>query len=337
MLTYLKLNGFKCFVDEKIDLAPLTLLSGLNSSGKSSIIQSLLLLKKQKPLTGCGPLQDFISVHSKKWSITAQDNNNYFSLSLDDKNYLKIHGKIDVLPKLFSFISAARLGPEPSLPLSTDQDLLDVGEKGEFVLDFLKRFNELKGLPALMCHNLSKSSSVRLNVPAWLHEISPGIDFEPYFDQMSDRGRAEYSTRRPTNVGFGISYTLPVIANVLIYAGLIASKNYSYDQALILIENPEAHLHPAGQTKIGEFLALAASCGVQCVVETHSDHLLNGIRIAVKNGHLSAKDTACHLFSYDFNDEIAQVQTPLLDNHGMFDEWPNGFFDESEKNLQRLL
>jgi predicted ATPase len=176
---------------------------------------------------------------------------------------------------------------------------------------------------------------VRLNVRAWLNEITPGVEFEPYFDRKADRGRAEYSTRRPANVGFGLSYTLPIIVNMLVYAAFLSSGKH--DKAIILIENPEAHLHPAGQTKLGEFLARAAACGVQCIVESHSDHLLNGIRIAVKNGILSAESTTCYLFSYDFDQEMAQVKNPLLDQHGMFDEWPEGFFDEAERNLERLL
>ena len=72
-------------------------------------------------------------------------------------------------------------------------------------------------------------------------------------------------------------------------------------------------------------------------METHSDHLLNGMRIAVKNGVLPAKDTACYLFAYDFDQDVAEVRNPLLDGQGMFDEWPEGFFDEAERNLERLL
>lgn len=59
---------------------------------------------------------------------------------------------------------------------------------------------------------------------------------------------------------------MPVIANALVYAALLAIRKT--DEALILIENPEAHLYPAGQTKMGEFLTRAAACGVQCIVET---------------------------------------------------------------------
>jgi predicted ATPase len=335
MLSQIHLQGFKCFVDQSLDLRALTLLSGLNSSGKSSVIQALRLLHRKKPLPDYGPLDDLISVHAQEFSLKVQGGNLEIALTYTQHQDLVSIGDFECIPNYFSFISAARLGPESSLPLTLDYELLDVGEKGEFVLDLLSRYEELKGIPDPLRHNLARGGSVRLNVRSWLNEITPGVEFEPYFDRKADRGRAEYSTRRPTNVGFGLSYTMPVIANVLVYAALIASGKT--DKALILIENPEAHLHPAGQTKMGEFLTRAAACGVQCIVETHSDHLLNGMRIAVKDGLLPARDTACYLFSYDFDQEKAEVKCPLLDDQGMFDEWPEGFFDEAEKNLDRLL
>jgi len=335
MLNYLDLHGFKCFRDQKLGFAPLTLLCGLNSSGKSSVIQALLLLHKKRPLPGHGPLADFISIHARDFFIETGDEQRSFSLSYAQEKGIETLGYPDLLPELYSFIGAARLGPEVSLPLSLDSDLMDVGEKGQYVLDFLARHAELAELPRVIRHERAKGSSVRLNVSAWLNMISPGVNFEPYLDRKSDSGRAEYSARRPAHVGFGLSYTLPIIANVLIYAALLSSGKYPH--AIILIENPEAHLHPSGQTRIGEFLARAASCGVQCIVETHSDHLLNGVRIAVKNGLLPARGLACHFLSYDFDKEVSQVENPLLDDHGMFDEWPDGFFDEAEKNLERLL
>ena len=335
MLEKIEMKGFKCFVDQALDLRALNILSGLNSSGKSTVIQALRLLHHRNPLPDYGPPSDLVSAHAQEFSLAVQVGKERITLAHTQYQDLVAWGDFDSLPPYFSFISAARLGPESSLPLSLDYDLPHVGVKGEYVLDFLSRYEELKGIPEPLRHTLARGGAVRLNVRSWLNEITPGVEFESHLDRKSDRGRAEYSTRRPANVGFGLSYTMPVIANVLVYAALLATGKT--DQALIMIENPEAHLHPAGQTKMGEFLARAAACGVQCVVETHSDHLLNGIRIAVKNGVLPAKGIACYLFAYDFDQDVAEVSSPLLDDQGMFDEWPEGFFDEAERNLERLL
>jgi predicted ATPase len=108
---------------------------------------------------------------------------------------------------------------------------------------------------------------------------------------------------------------------------------------LILIENPEAHLHPKGQAKMGELLALAASCGVQVVIETHSDHVLNGIRLAVHGGKLDPKDVQLHYFQRQEKQGQAftEVVSPRIDRNGRIDKWPDGFFDEWDKSLDALL
>src|SRR5260221_6265573 len=91
---------------------------------------------------------------------------------------------------------------------------------------------------------------------------------------------------RPQNVGYGLSHVLPILTACL----------GAQTGALLLIENPESHLHPSGQSAMGEFLAQVASAGIQLIVETHSDHVLNGIRRAVKRGQLTPQDVAIHFF-----------------------------------------
>jgi predicted ATPase len=106
---------------------------------------------------------------------------------------------------------------------------------------------------------------------------------------------------------------------------------------LLLIENPEAHLHPKGQTMMGRFLASAASCGVQCIIETHSEHVLNGVRLAIKEGLLKPDAAVGYFFEYSFSSEMSTVQPIFFDEHGACDCWPENFFDESEKSLMELL
>ena len=102
-----------------------------------------------------------------------------------------------------------------------------------------------------------------------------------------------------------------------------------------MIENPEAHLHPQGQSKMAELAALAANAGVQVFVETHSDHFIDGIRIAVREGILTPEDTVFHYFERQGNESV--VSSRVLDADGRLSEWPVGFFDQHEMNLVRLL
>jgi predicted ATPase len=108
---------------------------------------------------------------------------------------------------------------------------------------------------------------------------------------------------------------------------------------LILIENPEAHLHPRGQSKMGELIALAASCGIQIILETHSDHVLNGIRKAVKYKKLDAEKVQINYFEryLQKGQPITEIITPRIYPDGGIDKWPDGFFDQAEKDLMELL
>lgn len=156
-------------------------------------------------------------------------------------------------------------------------------------------------------------------------------DAQKYLSVILDCARSKQESRkfRSTNVGFGITYTLPIVV------ALVSAKPGS----LILLENPEAHLHPRGQAKLGELMALAASGGVQIIVETHSDHVLNGIRVATYHEKISPDDIALHFFESEVQDDIIQVNVrhPQIDSDGRIDEWPDGFFDEWDKCLEILL
>ena len=102
---------------------------------------------------------------------------------------------------------------------------------------------------------------------------------------------------------------------------------------MFIVENPEAHLHPAGQSEIGRFLVRLAATGVQVVIETHSDHVFNGIRLAVTGeGLLAAKDVAIHFLGPD-ESEGTEIS---LGNTGALDVWPSGFFDRAEHDLAAL-
>src|SRR6202012_5567513 len=91
---------------------------------------------------------------------------------------------------------------------------------------------------------------------------------------------------RPPNTGFGLSFVAGIIV-----AGLAAPGN-----TVLMVENPEAHLHPKAQSLIGEFLARVAAGGTQVFVETHSEHVLNGMRRLVKQ--LVLAPDAAHLFFF---------------------------------------
>ena len=130
---------------------------------------------------------------------------------------------------------------------------------------------------------------------------------------------------RPQHVGFGLSHVLPILV-----AALVARVG-----DMLLIENPEVHLHPAGQALMGRFLAEVAASGVQVILETHSDHVLNGARRAVRDAVVSPADVVLHFFR-DRNLDGDQVVSPRVDVRGNVDFWPEGFFDQFDKDATAL-
>ena len=90
---------------------------------------------------------------------------------------------------------------------------------------------------------------------------------------------------------------------------------------------------------MGEFLAEVATAGAQVIMETHSDHVLNGIRRAVKKRLLAADDAALHFFrprGHSEQERLPQVHSPILDSDGNIDSWPDGFFDQFDKDMKLL-
>ncbi len=389
MILSLTLTNFKAFKHQALLFRPLTLLSGLNSTGKSSVLQALLLLRQSSQkglliekglvlngdLINIGTAQDAIFEGASKqdkvsfeilwedgvkgiWEFNNEEEIEALKYKEEDigANFIKVVSapvdskvyKSSLFNQKFHYIEAERIGPRVfnQMSYTTVQLLGTLGARCEYTLHFLA-VNERKPIPnSKLSHPNVKVSKPQYDSPeipslnlidqveAWMGEISPGtrikLNSNPDMDVINFQcayGDSNYY--RSTNYGFGITYTLPIVVAVLA----------SEPDTLIIVENPEAHLHPKGQVKMGELLALAASCGVQVVIETHSDHVLNGIRLAVHGGKIKPDDVQLHYFQRQGKQgqAITKVISPHIDRNGRIDKWPDGFFDEWDKSLETLL
>jgi len=368
MIRLVRLQNYKCFENQLLEFNALTLLSGLNNTGKSTVIQSLLLLRQsyQQNLlqtTGLALNGDLVHIGTAKDALFegAKEDVIGFDLELGDGttkgtwrfNYDR---EADVLALAsrdlvsddiytsslfgngFHYLQAERIGPRRFFETS---DFLvhqrrQLGPAGEYTAQFLATFGRENIGNSVLRHPEATSDTLQDQVEAWLGEVSPGTRISLTPNLGTDTVSLQYSFvlgnqvsngYRTTNAGFGITYVLPIIVAAL------SSKAGS----LLLIENPEAHLHPRGQARIGELLALAASCGIQVVIETHSDHVLNGIRLLVHGGKLPPNELQLHFFQRRQQDGQSLVTSPHIDKNGRIDQWPDGFFDEWDKSLEALL
>ena len=326
MINKLELFGFKSYVDESLDLYPLTILTGLNSSGKSSVIQAIRILgraaqgEKNPLLDGYGDYRDLKNPNNESWDISANTTQgDYIQMGMNG-----VKGKYPSFPNI-TYVSAGRLGPQVLLHIHRDAELDEIGE------NMLRCIEENQNLiiPEVLRHPQAEGDTFLYNLRAWLSTISPEMKFDWKIQKDSDSSYSLFDGHRANNVGFGLSYTLPVIVAIL-----LASTR---ENTIVLVENPEAHLHPRGQVEMATLIAKAVQVGVQVIVETHSDHFFDGIRIAVKesNGELCDK-VITYWFELD-KYKNTQKEVCFMDGNGRIAKWPKGMFDQFEINAFKLM
>lgn len=378
MIRELHISSFKCFETLALPLRPLTLLSGENGGGKSSVIQALVLLAQtiqsrewerslafDTPELSLGSVADVLNHQNARrqlrlgvatstdrvmWTFQAPDRR-ALSMELQDVDVNGVRHEVAgrsepvrwLLPadlgqipagvealRRLNWITAERTGPRELLPLRDRDEHVRVGHRGELAAGMLY-WHESADVDAKLCR-AGFPAMLFHQVRARMQEVFPGCDIDVKsiegVNAVALRFRLDSRSEfhRPQNVGFGLSQLFPIIV------ALLAAKLGD----VLLIENPEVHLHPRAQQMIGEFVALSATTGVQVVLETHSDHVLNGIRLAVKKQTIAPDQVAIHFFQAR-QDEPRRPLSPVIDADGRLDAWPEGFFDQFDSALAELL
>ena len=371
MLDLLQLRHFKCFDILRLPLGPLTLISGANASGKSSVLQALALLHQTMrekewstrlmlngSIAKLGTVTDVVDQvnGSRRFDIGLSDQgiscNWSFAGDRQDMSLQVCHVRIGdnvydnpqslhyLLPtdadnaavslasriRNLTYITAEREGPREIYSLEDQHTVTVVGPQGENAVSVLYRGRD---------DRITDELVVRDTTPTLLHQVGarlaaffPGcaVDVKQVSNANSVtlgiKVSADTDFLRPIHCGFGITQVFPIIV-----AALSAPE-----ASILLIENPEVHLHPAGQSLMGQFLSEVAYSGTQVIVETHSDHVLNGIRREVKSGHVPAEGVMVH-FLKPRSGDAPQVLSPTLDSSGNIDFWPQGFFDQFDKDM----
>lgn len=368
MLTRIDLQHFKCFKKLHLPVAPLTLLTGLNASGKSSILQTLALLNQtvndnewstnlvlNGDIVQMGMVPDVVDEISgrDRIEIGLEYNDNAYLWRFEgDRSdmfmrVLSVHInkaryepdqlrfllppsqslKLSRAIRRLTYITAERSAPQTVYVLEDSNRAVTVGPKGENTVSVLYWGRDASVIDGLL-HRKVVAHRIR-QVEKRMQNFFPGFELDLQQIQRTNsailglRTSRETDFHRPTHTGFGLTHCLPIVV-----AGLSAEPD-----DIIMIENPEAHLHPAGQALMGQFLAEIAQAGIQVLVETHSDHILNGVRRAIRTGTvLTADKVAIHFFR-PRAEGTPQVISPTLDDSGNIDHWPEGFFDQFDKDM----
>jgi predicted ATPase len=238
----------------------------------------------------------------------------------------------------FTFLGAERSGPlRFGGRQSVNKESLSFGSKGEFCADIIAMYDSTsvqnKGIVLEYADGRRYPGGYSKQIEAWMHHLGFSLQIRPKSSAVKDIAALEYLDERfpeaewinPVHTGFGISYSLPIIA-----AGLIARPG-----GVLIVESPEAHLHPAAQSKMGGFLARLASTGVQVFMETHSDHILNGIRLAAIRGDIEKKDILFVAFEKSSDGSMKTEEIRIGEDHSL-SAWPDGFFDQIQSDLGEI-
>jgi predicted ATPase len=282
---------------------------------------------------------------------------NFFPIIKFDQfhsNYVLLNERIRNQPLFssnFQYLNANRIEPK-SIHLKDYTKVVEnrnLGNKGEFTTHYIEVFfNE-----DINFNNLIHRSSISEDrdygekiviktlinqINLWMGEISPNISIRTTaIDTVSIKLEYVYKQPnfgttnrfRPENVGFGISYVLPVVVALL----------NAREGELIIIENPESHIHPRGQAELGRLIGLVAMNNVQIIIETHSDHIINGIRVAIKEKELLQDRVSLFYFEkiVEASEQYSKVTNIEFNSSGELSEYPEGLLDEWSNQLLKLI
>jgi predicted ATPase len=370
MITELKISNYKCHRETNLTLKGLTVLTGTNSSGKTSVIQTLLLLRQSyrkgrlangldlnNPLCEIGAATDaFCKIPSSSvisFDVKSDDGDDMLfkfetsgktadSFIPKAKEYPKITKskmeKLGLFSNNFQYVSAARWGGKSKYPIDsfaagTEKQISLSHGQGELVANFLYVHGKEK---PIICESGVEGQNLMGECMYWENRISAGVmfDIQPDVDGKSynltygyDNGSANMDKLQAENLGYGISYTLPVVAALL----------SAVPGSLIIIENPEAHLHVTAQSELARLISLVVAKGVQVIVETHSDHIVNGILVNIKQKTIPNENVVFYFFEMDQENFMTTTYRLDADEEGTMSNVPEGFFNQFEKDLDILV
>ena len=248
---------------------------------------------------------------------------------------------LDLLSEFFTnnvyYVGPLRESPQYIYGLPPFPEVTHVGLKGEYTASVLEHFkNELIEYP--LPPNLAVDGKNVAREPL-AHALQVWLEHMGLLENVNttDRGKMgteltvrSHGVKRDldlTSIGVGVSQVLPTLVT-----GLIASRGTTF-----LLEQPELHLHPRVQSRLADFFLGLARVGKQCIVETHSEYLINRLRRRVAEDESDGLVKQIQIFFVEREEGKARFQSVDLNNYGAIVKWPKGFFDEGPSESQLIM
>ena len=378
-------ENYKAFIEKQtIQIKPITILIGKNSSGKSSIAKLFTLFENslsgeiEEPLLvsnhGVSLGADFRDLVSKRdaspvsfgieyqngmsldVSIFKKDPTqynldiqkwrfNHLSLTLTTENYYidsenkkydcafkgfiptkilldeyectkELH--LDILKIDVDYIGPFRILPERIFYLSGEINYKNTGIKGENAY-------------AMLGSSMRIGSDLYKKVSEWYEKKFDGWklivkDNFPYVEVVLTKDNNEVNI---VDVGQGMNQALPLV---------VRANTSNRQNSMIILEQPELHLHPAAHGDLAELFVQSAMDNQQTyIIETHSENFLLRLRnLVIKNPYGFTKDDVIIYWIENAEIEGQELREITIDDEGELSDWPEGVFNENLKEISQM-
>jgi predicted ATPase len=244
-----------------------------------------------------------------------------------------------IFTQWFKYLGPLRDEPKPVYPMQGAVDPSDVGLRGEFtaaVLD-LHKFRKIRSIPSACFATsgasiIQKEMSLQDAVLDWLNYLGVVCGVETRdkgvfgHELLVAPGNTEM-LHNLVHVGVGVSQVLPILV-----MSLMADP-----ESVLVFEQPELHLHPKVQTLLADFLLSMALLGKQCIVETHSEYLINRLRLRAAEDPADKIQDLFALYFVEKDKEKSRYRFVNVNEYGAIGDWPAGFFDQAPQEAERIL
>jgi predicted ATPase len=224
----------------------------------------------------------------------------------------------------------------PSLP-----NQRDVGLKGEYTAAMIDTYGEreIVTYPVPVPHGEKlrgnytlKRGMLREAIQAWMSRMGLAADVTTSETSRVGYGLQVRAQDLPIDldlmsVGVGVSQVLPTITMALL----------APTESILIFEQPEVHLHPKVQSVLGDFFLGMTACGKQCIVETHSEHLVNRIRRRIAESSKTNVLDSTRIYFVERHHGVSKFTHVAPNEYGAILDWPQGFFDEAEEEATLIM
>ena len=245
----------------------------------------------------------------------------------------------DFFARSVRYLGPLRDDPKSLYPLAPTVDPADVGLRGEHTAAVLElhKNRAVQYVPSSAFGNeqvelVVATRSLQAAVIDWLRYLGVADNVE-----SQDRGKFGHELtvsvqhgHRPhdlTHVGVGVSQVLPILVTSLL----------ARPDTTLIFEQPELHLHPKVQTLLGDFFLSMSRVGKQCIIETHSEYIVNRVRLRAAASTSDAWSESVKIYFVEKNRDGSSFREVVMNEYGAIADWPDGFFDQSQREAESIL